>query len=120
MEELLRWSMVIKKLFTLILLGILFTSSSGCGLLYTNVVRQHSKDYNKTPVGSKSCSLSAFTVRVPLMPVTRQRVQAQWDKDEISDVLKEAEISTIHFTDLQTQEFLLGTFRRVTIIFYGD
>ena len=120
MVELLRWFMAIKKLFTLSLLGVFLTSSVGCGLLYTNVVRQHSKDYNKTPVGSKSCSLSAFTVRVPLMPVTRQRVQAQWDNDEISDVLSEAGISTIHFTDLKTEEFLLGTFRRVTIIFYGD
>jgi len=47
-------------------------------------------------------------------------VQAQWDRQEISDVLSEAGISTIHFTDLKTQEFFLGTFRRVTIIFYGD
>ena len=112
--------MVIKKLFKLLVLWFFFTGTAGCGLLYTNVVRQHSTDYNKTPVGSKSCSLSAFTVRVPLLPLTRQRVQAQWDKDEISDVLSEAGISTIHFTDLKTQEFLLGTFRRVTIIFYGD
>lgn len=112
--------MGIKKLCTLLLLGLLFTSTVGCGLLYTNVVRQHSTDYNKTPIGSKSCSLSAFTVRVPLLPLTRQRVQAQWDKEEITDVLSEAGITTIHFTDLKTQEFLLGTFRRVTIIFYGD
>jgi hypothetical protein len=112
--------MVIKKLFTLSILWFLFTGTAGCGLLYTNVVRQHSTDYNKTPVGSKSCSLSAFTVRVPLLPVTRQRVQAQWDRDEISDVLSAAGMTTIHFTDLETQEFLLGTFRRVTIIFYGD
>ncbi len=111
---------MIKKIFTLLILFFLFTSTEGCGLLYTNVVRQHSTDYNRTPIGSKSCSLSAFTVRVPLLPLTRQRVQAQWDREEISDVLSEAGISTIHFTDLQTQEFLLGTFRRVTIIFYGD
>jgi hypothetical protein len=112
--------MVIKKFFTLLMLVLLFAGTLGCGMLYTNVVRQHSTDYNKTPVGSKSCSLSAFTVRVPLLPITRQRVQAQWDKDEISDVLSEAGISTIHFTDLKTQEYLMGTFRRVTIIFYGD
>ena len=111
---------MIKKLFTLVILFFLFTSTAGCGLLYTNVVRQHSTDYNRTPVGSKSCSLSAFTVRVPLLPATRQRVQAQWGRDEISDVLNEAGITTIHFTDLKTQEFLFGTFRRVTIIFYGD
>ena len=112
--------MAIKKLYTLLMLLVLIASNAGCGLLYTNVVRQHSTDYNKTPVGSKSCSLSAFTVRVPLLPLTRQRVQAQWDKDEIRNVTREAGISTIHFTDLKTQEFLLGTFRRVTIIFYGD
>ncbi len=112
--------MVIKKPFTLLILFFLFTSTAGCGLLYTNVVRQHSTDYNRTPIGSKSCSLSSFTVRVPLLPLTRQRVQAQWDRQEISDVLSEAGISTIHFTDLKTQEFFLGTFRRVTIIFYGD
>jgi hypothetical protein len=112
--------MVIKKIFTLLMLLVFIISTAGCGLLYTNVVRQHSTDYNKTPVGSKSCSLSAFTVRVPLLPLTRQRVQAQWDRDEIRNVTREAGISTIYFTDLKTQEFLLGTFRRVTVIFYGD
>ena len=112
--------MVIKQVLTLLVGMLLLVTMTSCGLLYTNVVRQHSKDYNNTPIGSKICSSSAYAIRIPLLPATRQRVQAQWDTNEIKDIAQEAGITRIHFTDLRTQEFLLGTFRRQTIIIYGD
>jgi hypothetical protein len=110
---------VIRRIVFLIAVVMVF-SMMGCGLLYTNVVRNHSLNFNNTPVGSKQCSLSAFTVRVPLMPATRQRVQAQWDTNEISDVAKDAGITQIYYTDIKTLEILLGTFRKQTLIIYGD
>jgi len=93
---------------------------TGCGLLYTSVVQPHSRDFDNTPLGAKQCTISAFAVRVPLLPVTRQRVQAQWDTKEINAVLEKAGISKMYYTDIKTQEFLLGTFRRQTVIIYGD
>ena len=111
--------MVIKH-FIFLLLPLLLMYLTGCGLLYTSVVRQHSKDFNKTPVGSKTCSHTAYTVRVPLLPLTTSRIQAQWDISIIRTLAEEAGIKKVYFTDVKTQEFLLGTFRRSTIIIYGD
>ena len=111
---------MVTRCIVLFLAVVLVLGMAGCGLLYTNVVRNHSKTFNNTPVGSKQCSLSAYTVRVPILPVSRQRVQAQWDTNEINDAAKEAGITQIYYTDIKTQEILLGTFRKQTIIIYGD
>ena len=96
--------------------------ATGCGLLYTNVVQPHSADFDNTPIGSKQATLSAFTVRFPLLapPFERTRISAQWDTQEVNEVLEEAGITKMYYTDIQTKEFLLGTFRRQTVIIYGD
>jgi hypothetical protein len=119
MDGLQRWFTVIRNWYVLLVVPFIL-ATTGCGLLYTNVVQPHSGDFNNTPIGSKQCTLSAFTVRVPLLPVTRQRVQAQWDTEEVNAVLEEAGMTKMYYTDIKTQEFLLGTFRRQTVIIYGD
>lgn len=105
-------------LFLPILLVI--TCISGCGLLYTNVTRPHSRDFNNTPIGSKKCTLSAHKINVPLMPLTTSRVSAEWDTEHINEAAQEAGITKIYYTDLRTQEILLSTYRRSTLIIYGD
>lgn len=96
--------------------------TTGCGLLYTNVVQPHSVDFDNTPIGSKQCALKAFTVRFPLLapPFQTTRISAQWDTEEVNAVLEEAGMTKMYYTDIKTQEFLLGTFRRQTVIIYGD
>ena len=88
--------------------------------MYSNTVRPHSLDFNRTPIGSKQCSHSAFKVSVPLLPLTTSRVQAQWDVGEIREIAKKEGITKIYYTDLKSLEFILGTFRWQTIIVYGD
>jgi hypothetical protein len=53
-------------------------------------------------------------------PFERTRISAQWDTQEVNAVLEEAGITKMYYTDIKTQEFLLGTFRRQTVIIYGD
>jgi len=91
-------------------------------MLYTNIVRSESRDFNKTPVGSKSFSLSAYRVQIPLfLPFSRlTRASAQWDNDKIDEMAKANGMSRIYYTDFRTEEILLGTLRRQTIIVYGD
>jgi hypothetical protein len=115
--------MASKRFLAMILLmPLLLASLQGCGLLYTNVVRSESRDFNNTPVGSKNFSLSAYRIQVPLfLPLSRTtRASAQWDTDKINDLAAKAGMSTIYYTDFKTEEILLGTFRRQTIIVYGD
>jgi len=115
---------MVTKRFLLLLLSVpvLLVSIQGCGLLYTGVVRSESKDFNNTPVGSKSFSLSAYRVQVPLfLPLSRTtRASAQWDTDQINELAAKAGMAKIYYTDFKTQEILMGTLRRQTIIVYGD
>jgi hypothetical protein len=53
-------------------------------------------------------------------PLERTRISAQWDTEEVNAVLEEAGITKMYYTDIKTREFLLGTFRRQTVIIYGD
>jgi hypothetical protein len=105
-------------LFPLIILMII--CSSGCGLLYTNVTKPLSRDFNTTPIGSKKCTLSTHKINLPLMPLTTSRVSAEWDTEHINEAAQKAGITKIYYADLRTQEILLSTYRRSTLIIYGD
>ena len=94
--------------------------SSGCGLLYTHTTRSLSRDFDNTPIGSKKCTLSTHKINVPLMPLTTSRVSAEWDTECIAEASRKAGIKKIYYTDIQTLDVLLSTYRRQTIIIYGD
>jgi hypothetical protein len=115
--------MVTKRfLLVMIVLPALLVSLPGCGMIYTNIVRSESRDFNNTPVGSKSFSLSAYRVQIPLfLPFSRlTRASAQWDNDKINERAQESGMTRIYYTDFKTEEILMGTLRRQTIIVYGD
>jgi hypothetical protein len=112
------------KRFVLLLVALpwLLLATQGCGMLYTNIVRSESRDFNNTPIGSKSFSLSAYRVQIPLfLPFSRlTRASAQWDNDKINERAQESGMTRIYYTDFKTEEILMGTLRRQTIIVYGD
>jgi len=111
-----------RLLLVLVVVPLLLLSTQGCGLLYTNVVRSESRDFNNTPLGSKSFSLSAYRVQIPLfLPFSKlTRASAQWDTDKIDEMAQKSGMTKIYYTDCKTEEILMGTLRRQTIIVYGD
>jgi hypothetical protein len=111
--------MVIKNFFILLIVPIIIISS-GCGLLYTNVTRPLSRDFDNTPIGSKKCTISSYKINVPLLPLTTSRVSAEWDTELISEASRKAGIQKIYYTDVKTVDILLSTIKRQTIIIYGD
>ena len=111
--------MVIKR-WSYLLIIMVVICSSGCGLIYSNVVRPHSRDFNHTPIGAKKCTLNAHKVNVPLMPLTTSRVSAEWDTDALAGAAQKAGITMIYYTDLHTLSILFGTYRRSSLIIYGD
>lgn len=110
---------MIKHLLLSLIIPVMIVSSS-CGLLYTNVTRPHSRDFNNTPIGSKKCTIRAYKVQVPIIPLARSRVSAEWNTERINKAAQKAGITKIYYTELKTQEFLIGTYRRQTFIIYGD
>jgi len=114
--------MATKRFAMVVLILMVLLCTSGCGLLYTNIVRSESRDFDNTPVGSKQFSLSAYRIQVPLfLPFSRlTRASAQWDNKKIHELATKAGMTKIYYTDLRTREILLGTLRQQTIIVYGD
>ena len=115
-----RWYMVINRCCFFLFILFIFMSTSGCGLLYTNVVKPYSADFNHTPAGAKQCTLSSYKIQMPVPPLFRTRVSAEWDTKRMQDVAQKAGITKIYYTDIKTQEVFLGTYRRQTVIIYGD
>jgi len=54
------------------------------------------------------------------MPLATSRVSAEWDIESIADAAQKAGITKIYYTDLHTFSILLGTYRRNSLIIYGD
>jgi len=54
------------------------------------------------------------------MPLVRSRVSAEWNTERINETAQKAGITKVYYTEPKTQEFLIGTYRRQTIIIYGD
>ena len=108
------------KNWLLLPMVLILIVSSGCGLLYTHTTRSLSRDFDKTPIGSKKCTISSYKINVPLLHLTTSRVSAEWDTECIAEASRKAGIKKIYYTDIQTLDVLLSTYRRQTIIIYGD
>ena len=114
--------MAIRFLFPL-LATLLLSGCSGIGStlvqgnIYTNVVQPYSTDFRDSPVGSKRCILDEYQFREP---VSGYGVSVEWSAGRILAAAKEAGISRISYTEMQTLSVLMGIYRRQRLIIYGD
>ncbi len=99
--------------FILLILPIVL----GCGVVYTNVTRPYSEDFNNTPIGSKQCTISARSITVP---TGRVRVSAEWATGAIIEAAREKGITKLYYADEHEFNILLGTYRRKSLTIYGD
>jgi len=108
--------MVIKAVL-LCLAAMLVMGCSARGLVYTNTTEPYSRTFRDTPVGGKSVVIKTYRLKEP---VTRLPISGEWDSDVIMRVAREAGITDLHYIDIKTLSILLGTYRRQTLIVYGD
>lgn len=103
---------------SLILFFLLSTVSCiGCGVLYTNVVKPHSTDFNNTQIGSKHCTINDHKIKEP---ITGYSMSAEWITKEIAGAIKEAGIEKINYTEMKTFSVFFGAYKCKTLIVYGD
>ena len=105
-----------KAILPLLLLSLLL---AGCanGRLYTDVVRPRMREFNTTPVGTKSFTVAQRRVKEPF---TRLSLSAEWDNSEIQKAAAAAGVTKIYYTDTRTQSYFFDIYRRTTIIFHGE
>jgi len=105
------------KAALLCLVATLVMACSARGILYTSTTEPYYKTFRDTPVGTKFVIVNTHRIKEP---VSRLSVSGEWDTDEIMRLAREAGITDLHYIDIKTLSILLGTYRRQTLIVYGD
>ncbi len=111
--------MVIKTSF-LCLAAMMVMGCSGRGLLYTNTIKPYSNSFRNTPVGKKVVVINTQNISATVPTITPPGLSGQWDTDEIIRLAREEGITELRHIDIKTLSILLGTYRRQTLIVYGD
>lgn len=88
------------------------TGCSSPGILFTNITRPYTTNFNNTPVGSKICRVNAHQLKV--------RVSGEWGSKIVDNAMREAGMTKCYYIDEKTLSILRGTYRRTTLILYGD
>ena len=110
--------MVIKAALLLLAAMLLMgCSAPPRGLLYTNTTEPYFGNFRDTPAGAKSVAVNSHRITEPL---SRLNLSGEWDTDVIMRAVREAGITDLHYIDIKTLSILLGTYRRQTLIVYGD
>ena len=99
--------------YCIIILIIFFlTGCSSPGMLFTNITLPYTTNFNNTPVGSKICRINAHQLKV--------RVSGEWGSKIIDNAMREAGMTKCYYIDKKTLSILRGTYRKSTLILYGD
>ena len=99
------------------LLMFFITGCSTPGILYTNITRPHTTSFNTSPVGSKVCRVNAHLLKEP---ITGVGVSGEWNTKIIDNAMQESGMTKCYYADVKTLSLLLGTYKRTTLILYGD
>jgi len=108
--------MAIKAAF-LFMSVMMVTGCSARGLVYTNTTEPYSHDFRDTPVGEKCVFINSDKIKEPLTGVS---LSGEWDNDKIMRAAREAGMTKLHYIDIKTLSIALGSYRRQTLILYGD
>jgi hypothetical protein len=87
------------------------------GCIYTNTVEPYTKIFNETQAGTKSCEINYYKIKEP---VTGYNMYAEWTTSYILSEARKAGIKNIYYMDLKTLSILGDTFKRESLIIYGD
>jgi len=92
---------------------------SGRGFVYTNTIEPYTKNFHNTPVGGKVVVINTQRLKTPpgLGP---PGIAGEWDTDEIMRLARKAGITELRHIDIKTFSLLVGTYRRRSLIVYGD
>jgi hypothetical protein len=102
------------------LILVLLPFLAGCmqtGRVFTHVVEPYTENFDRTPVGTKSCIVDNYKVEEPF---SGYDLSAEWDMDVVARAAREAGMTRIYTADRETLEIWFGTFRRRRLIVYGE
>ena len=94
--------------------------TAGCsvpGRLYTNTTEPYTKNFDLTPVGTKTLVLKDYRLKEP---ISGYSISAEWTTDYILTAAGRAGITNVYYADLHTFALFLGIYKRKELIIYGD
>jgi hypothetical protein len=88
------------------------------GIIYTRIKQPLAlpSNRNKRRITDKSCYVSLTRLKEP---VTRFNLSVMWSNDAIREAAEKAGITEIYYADIETLSFILDSYLRRRVIFYG-
>ena len=99
---------------------LILLTAQGCaiqGRLYSNLTEPYSKNFNKTPIGTKTCVIKDHRLREP---ISNYNFSAEWTNETIAAAAEKAGLSEIYYADIHTFSLLFEIYRKRTLILYGE
>jgi len=89
------------------------------GIIYTRIKQPLAlpSNRNKRRITDKSCYVSLTRLKEP---VTRLNLSVMWSNDAIREAAEKAGITEIYYADIETLSFILDSYLRRRVIFYGN
>jgi hypothetical protein len=87
------------------------------GLIYSDTVVPYSRRFDATPAGTKHCVINSHQVREP---ISGYNIYAEWSTGYILNEARKAGIKNIYYMDKRTLSFLIGIYKRESLLIYGD
>ena len=109
--------MAISRQVALPLLLLLLTGCLSPGLLYTRMTEPATEEFDKTPVGTKTCVVRSHKIREP---VSGYGFSAEWDANYVKAAALKGGLTNVYYADLRTLSVCFGIYRQRELIVYGD
>lgn len=101
------------------ILCIIFLFLTACtpGLLYTDIKEPLFTNMNETPYGITQSAGSSYEIKEPFTAIGARIEVAS---NAPGDIVKKSNMNKIYYADLHTRSYLLGLWRKRTVIVYGE
>ena len=105
------------RMLVALLLSLATAGCVGQGLIYTRTVSPYSLDFDRTPIGSKTCRVNEYSFKEP---VSGAGVSVIFTSRVVEDAAREAGMTNFYCADVDTFSVLLGIYEKKTLVLYGD
>lgn len=102
------------------LIAALLSLLTGCtpyGAIFTETVVPCSTRFDAAPVGSRLIKLNTYQIKEPF---TSLQMYVEWSTGRIAEEARKQGLQRVYYADLRTLSILFGTYKRETLLVYGE
>lgn len=92
----------------------------GCapyGAIFTETVVPYSTRFDGAPTGGRRIELSTHQIKEPFSGL---QMYVEWSTGRIEEEARKQGFQRVYYADLRTLSILFGTYKRETLVVYGE